>query len=64
MDNKSLISLLKENLNEFVKYLDKNGLSQDPNDKAYFVSAEGIKLPFLVVATLWEKERQKTLKAQ
>ena len=58
MDNKSLIRLLKENLNEFVKYLDKNGLSQDPNDKAYFVSSEGIKLPFLLVADLWRKEKE------
>ncbi len=59
MDNETLIRLIKDNLNEFVKYLDKNGLSQDANDKAYFVSAEGIKLPFLVVAAMWEREQQK-----
>ena len=62
MDNTSLIRFLKENLNEFVKYLDKNGLSQDPNDKAYFVSSEGIKQPFLLVADLWRKEKE-TLEA-
>lgn len=58
MDNKSLIRLVKKNLDEFVDYLDKNDLSQDPNGKAYFVSSEGIKLPFLLVAEAWRKEKE------
>lgn len=62
MDNKSLIRLVKKNLDEFVDYLDKNDLSLDPNGKAYFVSSEGIKLPFLLVANMWRKEKE-TLKA-
>lgn len=58
MDNTSLISLVKKNMDEFVDYLDKNDLSQDPNDKAYFVSSDGIKLPFLLVADMWRKEKE------
>ena len=63
MDNKSLIRLVKKNLFEFVDYLDKNDLSQDPDDDAYFISSEGIKLPFLLVAKQWRIEKEKTLKA-
>ena len=59
VNNEFLIRLVKDNLNEFVKWLDKNDLSQDPINKTYFVSAEGIKFPFLVVAAMWEKEQQK-----
>lgn len=62
MDNKSLIRLVKKNIDEFMDYLDKNDLSLDPNDKPYFVSSEGIKLPFLLVAEAWRTEKE-TLKA-
>ena len=58
MDNKSLILLVKKNIDEFMYYLYKNDLSLDPNDKPYFVSSEGIKLPFLLVADLWRKEKE------
>ena len=58
MDNKSLIRLVKKNMDEFIDYLYKNDLDVDPNDKAYFVSSEGIKLPFLLVAEGWRKEKE------
>lgn len=57
-------------MDEFMDYVDKNDfdLYQDPNGKAYFVSSEGIKLPFLLVAEAWRRgetwrEEKETLKA-
>ena len=63
MTNETLKSLVKENLDEFVTWLDDNCLTIETGPKLRFVDANGIALPFTLAAGMWAEARQKTQKA-
>ena len=63
MTNETLKSLVKENLDEFVKWLDDNGWAIETGPKLRFVDANGIALPFTLAAGVWAGARQKAQKA-
>lgn len=63
MTNETLKSLVKENLDEFVKWLDDNGLTIEVEPKFRFVDTNGIALPFTLAAGMWAESRQKEQQA-
>lgn len=63
MTNETLKSLVKDNLDEFVKWLDANGWTMETEPKFRFVDSNGIALPFTLAAGIWAEARQKEQKA-
>lgn len=64
MTNETLKSLVNENLDEFVEWLDNNGWTTEKmGAKLRFVDANGIALPFTLIAGIWAGARQKMQKA-
>lgn len=63
MTNETLKNLVKENLDEFVKWLDDNGWTIETEPKLRFVDVDGIALPFTLAAGTWAESRRKGQKA-
>lgn len=63
MTNETLKSFVKENLDEFAEWLDKNGWTIETEPKLRFVDVNGIALPFTLAASIWAEACQKTHRA-
>jgi len=63
MTNETLKNLVKENLDEFVKWLDDSGWTIETEPKLRFADANGIALPFTLAAGMWAEARHKEQKA-